>query len=104
MREEGCSLKTPVGMERVECRGRSQGRALLGLQGVLGGPRVVITGWRRRPVGFVVSEGNGMTQSFLRALLSSGPKEPKYHVCGRPWEALEKEGRPVRALPGDRGQ
>ena len=55
-------------------------------------------------MGFVVSEGNGMTQSFLRALLSSGPKEPKYHVCGRPWEALEKEGRPVRAFPGDRGQ
>ena len=76
----------------MECRGRSRGRALLGLQGV------------RRPVGFVVSEGNGMTQSFLRALLSSGPKEPKYHVCGRPWEALEKAGRPVRAFPGDRGQ
>lgn len=23
---------------------------------------------------------------------------------GRPWEALEKEGRPMRALLGDRGQ
>ena len=34
-------------------------------------------------MGFVVSEGNGMTQSFLRALLSSGPKEPKYH-CSSP--------------------
>lgn len=44
---------------------------------LLGGPWVGITGWRRRPAGVVVSEGNGMTQSFLRALL---------------WEALGSPG------------
>lgn len=54
----------------------------MGLQGIAGWPLGGHHGMEEeRPAGVVVSEGNGMTQSFLRALL------------WRPWEALEKEGR-----------
>ena len=84
-----------VGVMAVPCRpgrgwedcsvGAGGAESTHGSAGSVGWPSGGHHGMEEEAGGLVVSEGNGMTQSFLRALLSS---EPGYHVwagLGKPW-------------------